>query len=142
MTRTITRTVEREEFLAYLLVGAIEHYGYGFPEIIKWHCPDERFGEWFAVITDRYDETDPTTWRVDIDTMAKGLGIIKRAFMATCDRGTHYHVADSFECLGFGGDERKELLLADRTNGDDGDYDVIGALAVLECALFGQVIYA
>lgn len=136
------RTEERKRFLADLLCTAIEHAGYGFPMAREWEYADEAPGEAYALIRDRYDPDDKTWHRVDIDTMAKGLGVIRSAFIATCDRGTHHHNKDTFECLHFGGDERTELLLSDRTNGDDGDYDVVGALAVLECALFGRVVYA
>ncbi len=151
---TSKRTPERERYLALLLACAIEHGGYGFPGVVEWHCPAERYGEWFAIIFDRYDidedkyssweaaANDAPSFRVDLDTMARGPGIIRRAFWATAEDGnTYMHNAETFERLGFGGDERTQLLLSDRTNADDGDYDVIGALAVLECSLYGAVIY-
>ncbi len=82
------------------------------------------------------------TWRVDLDTMAKGLGIIRSAVMREVEHdGPVPHNKDTGERLYFGGEARRELMLADRSNGEDGDYDVIGALAVLECALFGRVVY-
>jgi len=115
------RTAERKEFLSDLLVTAIEHYGYGFPTVHEYHHPEGKPGEWFAVISDRYEEDASgadKTYRVDIDTMAKGIGVWRRSA----------HMPKAF-------------TLADRTNGDDGDFDVIDALAVLECALFGEVVY-
>lgn len=147
-----TRTPEREQFLADLLCGAIEHCGYGFPGVAEWHCPDGRPGEWYALIVDRYDEDDNTVHRVDLDTMAKGLGIIRRAFVATDGVPTKYQPSGSgdaiyvhpttWERLYLGSELRSDLLECDRSNGDEGDYDVIGALAVLECAMFGSVTYA
>ncbi len=123
---TRTRSEARAEFLGYLLTTAMEHSGYGFPELEEYHVPEGHFDEWFAVITNRYldaeDDDYGKTYRVDINTMAKGLGILRKTENPS--------------------DWVKELLVADRTNGADGDYDVIGALAVLECALFGFVVYA
>lgn len=82
------------------------------------------------------------TWRVDLDTIAKGLGIIRNAVMREVPNdGKVPHNKATGDRLGYGGESRRLLLLADRTNGEDGDYDVVGALATLECALFGRVIY-
>lgn len=124
------RTDQRAQFLSDVLVTAIEHSGYGFPGIIEYEPePDGDARKSYAVIYDRYEAEDSDkapeqTWRIDIDTMAKGLGIVRKM-----SRATHAEwVAD--------------LQDADRTNGDDGDYDVVGALLVLECALFGKGVYA
>lgn len=125
------RSAEREQFLSDLLVTAIEHAGYGFPGIVEYEPePDGNPGASFAVIYDRYeedeDQDEPSkTWRIDIDTMAKGLGVVRK-FRRDGKAGAQF-VTD--------------LLLSDRTNADDGDYDVIGALLVLECALFGDQVY-
>lgn len=116
------RSPERKQFLTDLLITAIEHGGYGFAEATE-YVPDG--DDPHAVIVDRYDEDDddalPPT-RVDLDTMAKGLGILRKI-----EKPSQWV---------------RDLLLADRTNGDDGDYDVIGALAVLESAVFGEIRYA
>lgn len=136
-----TRTAERAQFLADVLATAVEHNGYGFFDVTEWHWADEIDpSEWFATIVD--SEDDSPTWRLDIETMAEGLGVIRRAIPATDDDGTYLVNAETFERLEYGGRSRDQLLLADRTNGDDGDVDVISALAVLECALFGRVVYA
>lgn len=139
-----TRTPARNTFLAYLMITAMEHYGYGFPALVEYEYNEADPASIYAVITDRFNDDDNTQFRITVDTMAKGLGIIRNAIPATSEDGkeTYYVNAETFERLYFGGDERKELLLADRTNSDEGDYDVIGALAVLECALFGAVTYA
>lgn len=121
-----TRTDDRAQFLSDLLVTAIEHAGYGFPGIVEYEPePDGDPRKSYAVIYDRYEEETPRqTWRVDIDTMAKGLGIVRKM-----SRATHAEwVADLHD--------------ADRTNGDEGDVDVVGALLVLECALFGKGVYS
>jgi hypothetical protein len=121
------RSPERTEYLAYLLSTAIEHCGYGFPGVIDYHCPDDNYAEWHAVIYDRYEDAEKEepsqTWRVDLDTMAKGLGIVRADKEAKADWVN-------------------DLKLSDRTNGDDGDYDVVGALLVLESAIFGKGTYS
>lgn len=123
----ITRTPERVEFLSDVLTTALEHAGYGFPGILEY--PDvENPADVHAAIYDRYEEesdgTDgwrPTqTWRVDIDTVAKGLGVLKSKYQS---KG---HL--------------RELFAADRDN-DAGQIDVVGALAILEAALFGDITY-
>jgi hypothetical protein len=128
-----TRTKERAQFLSDTLIGAIEHAGYGFPGIIEYKPePDGDPFRSYAVIYDRYevdensDDAPEQTWRIDIDTMAKGFGIVRK--MAARPEG----IADWV----------REVIAADRTNGDDGDMDVVGALLVLECALFGKAMYA
>lgn len=122
------RSPERAQFLADVLTTAIEHSGYGFPGVIEyiWDVPNP--ADAYAVIIDRYEEDNGTRserWRVTVDTIAKGFGIVRKKYGSDVQAGSN--LAD--------------LLLADRTNGDDGDVDVIGALAVLECALFGEITY-
>lgn len=132
-----TRTKERAQFLSDVLVTAVEHAGYGFPGIVEYKCePDDDPSKSFAVIYDRYEETEPMdrdeewkpekTWRIDIETMAKGLGIVRK--LPARPEGAAEWV--------------KDVIAADRSNGDDGDVDVVGALLVLECALFGRQVYA
>src|SRR3954464_12921791 len=77
------RTPEREQFLSDMLIGAIEHSGYGFPGIVEYEPePNGDPGQSYAIIYDRYDRcTDDSSyqsWRIDIDTMAKGLGIVRK----------------------------------------------------------------
>lgn len=136
------RSPQRGEFLSDLFTTAIENYGYGWFRVhaYRWeNLPPEQV---YAVITADEDGDDGERFRITIDTMAAGLAVIRKAIVATSDDGTYWHNGETFERLYFGGDERDALVLADRTNGDDGDYDVVGALAALECGLFGQVRYA
>lgn len=115
---------ERQQFLTDLMCTAIEHYGYGFPEALEYEPDGDKP---HAFIIDRYESEDITDpgeleqYYITPLTMAHGLSVI-RDWPAKSEWV-------------------KDLLLSDRTNGDDGDYDVIGALAVLECALFGKVVY-
>lgn len=128
----------RRRFLHDLLITAVENYGYGFftTEDYVWDVPP---CEAYAVILDPDDPAK--SWRIDIDTMARGLAIIRAARQVTVD-GETFRVNAQGQRLYFGGRARTDLLKAERTNGAEGDYDVIGALAVLECALFGRVVYA
>lgn len=112
------RSAERTEFLTDLFTTAIENDGYGAFEVHEYEWNVEQP---FAIIQFPEDVRQ----RVTLNSMATGLAVIRNNDKA-----------------GFGGEPRTALMLADRTNGEDGDYDVIGALAVLECALFGRVMYA
>lgn len=126
-----TRTAERIGFLADLLIASIEHNGYGFPGVVEYKAPTDRPADTYAVIYNRYDVeewdgegTNPraVTWRITIDTMAKGIGVLRKKY------GTD------------AGPYMKELFEANREN-DASITDVVGALAVLEAALFGDVVY-
>lgn len=133
------RSPERTQFLADLITTAVEHSGYGFPGIID-YVWDVDPADVTATIFDRYEEEEkyaawdgqgdtyaPTkTWIITVDTMAHGLAVIRAKYADEAARA---------------GSTIATLLRADRTNGDEGDVDVIGALAVLECALFGEIVY-
>lgn len=146
------RTPERIQFLSDLLIGAIEHAGYGFPHTLESKL--DAGTDSYAVIVDRYeldedDEEIPDSaprFRIDLDTIATGLSLIRRALVVTDGTDSTepavYANPDTFERLYLGDGQRKNILLSDRTNGDDGDMDVIDHLAVLEIALFGAVTYA
>ena len=133
--------MERNEFLAGLLETAIEHGGYGFPLVLEWHHPTGRPNEWYAKIQDGHRTTD-RTWRVSIGTIADGLRIIRESVIKPDGRGDAVsHSRDTGERLFFDGFARENLIAADDSDGEQGAYDVVGALAVLQCALFGRVIY-
>lgn len=148
------RTPERERFLADVLTTAVEHQGYGFFHVLRyrWDCPPV---ETYALIEESPDYVsgdEAAIWRIDIETTSKGLGVIRGARYAAANSadphapGANGEVAVLFAADGkrlyFGGQPYRDLMLADRTNGAEGDFDVIAALAVVECALFGQVVYA
>lgn len=133
----MARTPERAEWLLDLFTTAMEHCGYG-----RFIAEDYDCDAGTAKL--RWHDEPLELMPVDVDTMAKGLGVIRNAVMkdAGGQEGTVPHNARTGERLYFGGAARHELLKADRTNGEDGDCDVVGALAVLECAVFGKVVYA
>ncbi|MFC4089330.1 hypothetical protein [Micromonospora sp. GCM10011541] len=138
-TRTRTRSAERKQFLTDVLITAVEHCGYGFFTSKEWE-PDA--DEPYAVIQ-WHDGEEWLEQRIDLDTISKGLGVIRRAVMRETERdGEVLHNSKTGERMYLHPEQRKNIMLADRTNYDEGDLDVVDALAVLECALFGRVEYA
>jgi hypothetical protein len=149
------RSSGRVRFLSDVLITAIEHGGYGFPTCETYEPePGGDPAGTYAIVADRYiapgDDGHGRTWLVDLDTIAHGMTIIRRAFVATdgiptqytpggSDEAVYVH-PDSWERLYLSERLRRELLAGDRAN-DAGEFDVIGALAVVEIALFGAVVY-
>lgn len=113
-----TRTAERTQFLADMLTTAIEHYGYGVWVVEEYHADVYNTpGDTYAMVTDEENEELPPT-RVDIDLIAKGIGVMKK-----------------------NGNGSKNFWKSNATNGEDGDYDVTDALAVLDSAIYGEITY-
>jgi len=115
-----TRSPERWQFLGDLFTTAIENYGYGWFETKEYHWfnsdIDDEYphNEWYAVIVAEDTEEE---YFITPETFATGLGK-------------------------WGKNMPKALAEANRTNGEDGDYDVIDALNVLEYALFNEIRYS
>lgn len=136
------RTAERVEFLSDVLVTAIENFGYGWFTVHEYDIDT-----WTATIEDSETEIK---YDVDLDTIARGIGVIKAAKPAqfavsgySIDRQDMIDTAlanAEGERLYLGDDERRTIMEASRDN-DAGNIDVILALAILECAIFGQVTY-
>lgn len=142
------RSEARNRFLTDLLVGAVENSGYGFFATGE-YVPDAPLGEAYAVIVDEADEVnedDPETFRVDLDVIAKGLAVIRNACLAETDRpsdGRVLHNAATGERLFLAEDRKVAIGRADRANDDElSELDVVDYLAILECGLFGRVVYA
>lgn len=145
---TRNRTDARNQFLADMLCTAVEHQGYGAFSVSAYRWDGIPVRDTYAVI--RFSDCEATecdgkcrSHRITLDTIAKGIAVIRNAqWVSRAGQSEGYFSnAVTGQRLYFGGEARRELLLASRTNGDDGDYDVIGALAVVECALFGRVVY-
>jgi len=137
-----TRSPERIEFLNDLLETAMSHAGYGFFHVVRSDDTDKTNPT--VVIEDKDDESETHT--VTFDTLTKGLGVIRAAVLqeVTDHDGTHsvYHNKKTGQRLYMSASMRDNILRANRTNGYEGDLDVLDALAVLECGLFGAVVYA
>lgn len=138
------RTDERNEFLTDILTGAIENYGYGWFEVDEYKWESVPLGDAYAVITQNEEEDEPQH-RVDLDVIARGLGVIRDAQMRVDDEypndGEVLHNRTSGKRLYMAPGRRRNIMLADRTNGDDGDLDVVDYLNIVECGLFGAVLY-
>ena len=129
----VTSTAERTEFLTDIVVTAIENYGYGWFSVEDYDCDNGT-----ARIFDQHDDDAP--YSVSIDVIAKGLGEVRDARMH--DAGDEsYLVSRQGKRMFMPQGMRKSIMEADREN-DAGNLDVVDALAILECGLFGQVVYA
>src|SRR5437868_11089154 len=124
------RTPEREEFLADILTTAIEGGINDWAAVNEYKWEGLAHRDYFAVIVDAEDDDFPAT-KITIDTIAKGIGVIKS-----------WKKEKGFEpnYFGDGGSYWRQFLLADRTNGDDGDYDAIVADWIVQAGLFGEIV--
>jgi hypothetical protein len=138
------RTLERIEFLSDALTCGIWHDGYGQ----------------FELVTDNIDFTENSIWdrehwfadirfygereihRITIDTIAKGIGVIRNAIPATDDDGFTYLVnPTTFERV-YVGEWIRDTVLTESAENECCNFDVVCGMAVIECALFGKVVYA
>lgn len=130
----VTRTAERTEFLTDIVVTAIENYGYGWFSVEDYDCDNGT-----ARIFDQHDDDAP--YDVSIDVIAKGLGVIRDAVSISHFEDFTLANLKTGRQLYMSVYTRKAIMEADREN-DAGNLDVVDALAILECGLFGQVVYA
>lgn len=141
----VARSEERTQFLKDLIITAIENDGYGWFKV-RDYDPDQGT----AHIKDVHEKRE---FDVTIETIAHGLAVIRDAKMATFTRtscaGTEFEETVSDDALANGAtgdrlyvspDNRKRVLEASREN-EAGDMDVVDALAILECGIFGHVEY-
>lgn len=142
-TTTTARSSERTEFLTDLLTTAIENFGYGWFTVDEYEWENPPAGGAYAVVT---DEDEGETHRIDLDVIVRGLRVIRDATTQVDPRqpndGPVLHNDRNGFRLFVSPAQRRNIMLADRTNGDEGDLDCIDALAVVECGLFGRVVYA
>jgi hypothetical protein len=134
------RTTERTEFLTDVVVTAIENYGYGpWFEVCAYDSTKGR-----AVIEVEDDKAN--RHMVDADMIAKGFGVIRSAVLRRavgddeCQPDVLHNVKTG-QRLYLSPSNQRRILTAYREC-DAGDLDVVDALAILECALFGAVTYA
>lgn len=126
MTRP--RTDKRKEFLTDLLTTAVEGGINYWAGVIRYKWDTDTgtaLGEAFVDLyetEEAYDKKpeDIEVFHVTIDTIAHGIGILR-------EKHAHY--------------PPKAFWEADRTNGEDGDYDAGDADAILQAGLFGEVVY-
>lgn len=119
----MAKSAERVEFLSDILSTAIEggiDYWAQFDSIEKIDDANNILGWRYesAVIYD-YDDPDEQ-FTINIDVIAKGLGILRKR----------------------NADRDSDLLLANRTNGDEGDFDAWDADKIVQFGLFGKLVFA
>lgn len=132
MTR---RSDKRAEFLASVMTTAIEggisywaevgNYRWGFSDLGKSDgsklVEDEQAFANATVWDGEDDEAKPV--EVDIETIAKGIRLVSDGKVSISN------------------DRRANVMLANRTNGDDGDIDADIADCILQAGMFGEVVY-
>lgn len=138
------RSAERVEFLTDILTGAIESGSAGWFVVHEYRWQDMG-ADAYAVIESDAIEDDDTKFRIDLDVIARGLGVIRNAVLRIDSKspndGEVLHNVKTGERLYLSVSARKNIMLADRTNAEDGDLDVIDYFAIVECGLFGAVVY-
>jgi len=137
-----TRTNERAEFLSDMLVTFVENYG-----ALSWFgtdvytVNDDGFATRAVIVDD-----DDRRHVVDLDTIVHGIGIIRNAVLRVDakypDDGEVLHNAKTGQRLYVSRDMRDRILLANRDYDEAVNLDSVDASAIVECALFGKVVYA
>lgn len=130
------RSVEREVFLGDILATAVEGGINDWAAVTRWQWEDLGAENWVADIVDANaedgDEPDFEPVTINTDTIAHGIAVIK-SWKKDRDFQPNY--------FGDGGAYWREFLKADRTNGDDGDYDAIIADWIVQAGIFGEIVY-
>lgn len=116
------RTDKRKQFLTDVLTTAVEG-GITHWAVVQQYEHDAPLGDAYVVIKDPGGDDPRKTYRVTIDTIAKGIA----SEIAKGYRPDSYFA---------------QFVIANRTNGDDGDYDASIADAILQAGIFdGEVVY-
>jgi hypothetical protein len=114
------RSAERVEFLSDVLTTAVEGGIQYWADVLIYEVGPETY----ATIADEDGE-----YNITIDTIAHGISVL-----TTGENRGH-----SFTMSGM--DYWKQFLLANRTNGEDGDYDADIADNILQAGIFGRIVY-
>lgn len=133
-------TIEREQFLIALANMALDAGEVWFA--VDGESRDKESGS--AIICDLLEDCNPFH-RVTFATMRKGLGVIKYSAMdnwhnAATDEDEQHLITSKGLRLYMTPEHRHRILSANKKS----DLTEIGtddALAILECGLFGQVVY-
>lgn len=163
------KSAERIEFLSDILGEVTGAGSYGFFYLIE--ETGQGTAEHKARIIDKEDACDDDGWplevipedkivTVDLGTIARGLGVIQRSVMrdtpevirtvnaGTPDEMTYtirsenvLHNVRTGERLYMSPQQKKAIRDASFEN-EAADLDILDYLAILECGLFGKVMYA
>lgn len=120
------RTDKRAQFLADVLTTAVEGGTNYWASVSGYVWDFERHeGTVHDTRATLHDEEDGgKEYALNLDVIAKGMGKM-RQYLKDADPG-HYW---------------RQGLLADRTNGEEGDYDAEFADAVVQYGLLGELVY-
>jgi hypothetical protein len=126
------RSDERNQFLTDVLTTAVEG-GINYWAAVSGYQWDVPLGQAHVDVweTEETDDDYGTHWpdtyfphRVTVDTIAKGIGILV-AERKGHSPASYWH----------------QFVLANRTNGEEGDYDAGIADDILQAGIFGKVVY-
>lgn len=138
-----TRTKERLEALSYILSDGLS---YSWFEVE--HLDDEAVTATVWVEGEDDEEGDCNTKvEVTADDVARGLRMVREYVNGTRELYNgewDYYLKKDPEWLPSQASEDsylRQLVLFDRTNGEDGDYDANTADMVMQYAIFGEVRY-
>lgn len=129
------RTQERKQFLADVFTTAIEggiNY-WSQVEAYHWQGTEGRMQDadldgFYAEIIEIGDGDVATKHRIDVNVIAHGLNLLCGS------RKEPIKYAPTGRLLA-------DLMLANRTNGQDGDFDADSADCVVQAGLFGEIVY-
>lgn len=116
----MAKSAKREQFIQDLFVTAIEggiDYWANFQSINKIDKPGDTLGWWYESVHIIDDDGD--SYVIDKNTIVKGINMLVK----------------------LNADRDKHLILANRTNGDDGDFDALDADKIVQFGLFGELVY-
>lgn len=113
-----TRSTEREQFLADIIISAVEG-GTGYWAAVSRYRHDCPAADTTATL---HDEDDGKVYVLTIDTIATGIGRV---------------LGDGFKVRG---DILDQVKCGSREN-DAGEIDADGADVIVQAALFGEVVY-
>ena len=115
------RSAAREQFIQDILVTAIEdgiNYWANYQSINKIDKPDDIVGWWYESV--HIIDEDGGSYVIDKNTIIKGINMIVKR----------------------NAERDKALILANRTNGYDGDFDALDADKIVQFGLFNDLVYA
>ncbi|QFG04564.1 hypothetical protein SEA_JEEVES_89 [Mycobacterium phage Jeeves] len=144
------RSEDRKQFLFDVFVTALEG-GIGYwSAASKYHiwldaeAGKEDIDGFFAVIEIQDDDTDPdeepTEYRIDAAVIARGIGLFEKYALGKID-GLGNEIPEHAQNPVGEGHYWRQFLLANRTNGEDGDYDADVADIIVQFGVFGEAVY-
>lgn len=131
-----------EEFTDDMITTAVENGGMGWFYVREYRWESMPPGETFAVVEDKEDER---VHRIDRSVILEGLRVMATHVLREVPYdGLVPHNAATGERLYLSASSCERILRASQDPDGDGagDMDVIDALAIVECGLFGKVVYA